>query len=134
MYYKSKTNNSLSAYYADIFMQYRLADFGNLRTGIFQQSYDANLSPGASWSAHASQLFSLDAAGGRVYSASNDGGVRVWTDEGEKLCNFPHTEGDIESLHVYGTNVFTGDEVGNVSCGYYFGSTSNINNNNIIIQ
>lgn len=81
-----------------------------------EQSYDAKLFPGASWSAHASHVFALDAAAGKVYSASNDGGVRVWSDQGEKLQDLAHSDGDIEALHVYGNNVFTGDEVGTVSC------------------
>ncbi|KOB78848.1 putative Polyadenylation factor subunit [Operophtera brumata] len=76
-------------------------------------SYDANLTPGTSWSAHAVQIFAIAAGGGKVYSSSNDGGVRVWTAEGQKITELPHNEVDIAALTISGTHVVSGDEDGN---------------------
>lgn len=80
--------------------------------------FDANLTSGASWSAHTVQLFALTAGCGYVYSSSNDGGIRVWTPKGEKVKELPPTGGDVGVLHIFGNNVYAGDEAGNVSfCG-----------------
>ncbi|XP_026329599.1 uncharacterized protein LOC113237383 [Hyposmocoma kahamanoa] len=76
--------------------------------------FDANLTSGASWSAHTVQLFALTAGCGYVYSSSNDGGIRVWTPKGEKVKELPPTGGDVGVLHIFGNNVYAGDEAGNV--------------------
>lgn len=73
------------------------------------------MSPGASWSAHAVQLFALAAGCGHVYSSSNDGGIRVWTPKGEKVKELPTTGGDVGIIHVFENYVYAGDETGNVS-------------------
>lgn len=85
-----------------------------MKTFLFQ-TFDANLTPGASWSAHVVQLFALAAGYGHVYSSSNDGGIRVWTPKGEKVKELPPTGGDVGILHIFGNNVYAGDEAGNVS-------------------
>lgn len=82
---------------------------------VYSQSYDANLNPGTSWPAHTVQIFALAAGGGKVYSSSNDGGVKVWTTEGQKITELPHNEVDIAAVTISGTDVITGDEDGNVS-------------------
>ncbi|KAI5633098.1 hypothetical protein NE865_14226 [Phthorimaea operculella] len=78
------------------------------------KSFDAKLSPGASWAAHSVQPFALAAGNGHVYSSSNDGGVKVWTPQGEKVAQMEASEGDIGILHVFGKQVCAGDEKGNV--------------------
>lgn len=60
------------------------------------------------------QLFALAASNGKVYSTSNDGGVRVWSSDGEKIAEFPASEADIGSVTVCDKHVYTGDELGNV--------------------
>ncbi|XP_045445488.1 uncharacterized protein LOC123653542 [Melitaea cinxia] len=77
-------------------------------------TFDANLSPGTSWTAHAVQPFAITASEGKVYSASNDGGVRVWTLNGDKIAEYSASEADIGSLSVSGKYVYTGDELGNI--------------------
>ncbi|XP_034840256.1 uncharacterized protein [Maniola hyperantus] len=88
-------------------------------------SFESNLSPGASWKAHDVQLFALSANDGKVYSASNDGGIRIWTSEGDKISELPAPDADIESIHVHGKYVYAGDEGGNI---YVF------ENNNLIAK
>ncbi|XP_049866886.1 uncharacterized protein LOC126367426 [Pectinophora gossypiella] len=80
--------------------------------------FDAKLTPGASWAAHSVQLFALAAGNGKVYSSSNDGGIRVWTQKGEKIKELPKSEGsegDTGILHVFGKELYAGDETGNVT-------------------
>ncbi|XP_068629628.1 uncharacterized protein [Battus philenor] len=77
-------------------------------------SFDKNLSPGASWSAHEMQLFALTAANGNLYSSSYDGGVRVWSSNGSKVAELPSTGGDIGALYVCENQLISGDEGGNV--------------------
>lgn len=50
-----------------------------------------------------------------MYSSSNDGGVRVWTAEGQKITELPHCGTDVAALTISGTYIITGDEGGNVS-------------------
>ncbi|CAG4981061.1 unnamed protein product [Parnassius apollo] len=77
-------------------------------------SFDKNLSPGVTWPAHETQVFALTASEGKVYSSSNDGGVRVWTSDSNKITELPSTGGDVGALYVYEQKLFTGDESGNV--------------------
>ncbi|CAH2259276.1 uncharacterized protein LOC120624689 [Pararge aegeria] len=77
-------------------------------------SFDSNLSPGASWTAHAVQLFALSANYGKVYSTSNDGGIRIWTSEGDKVSELPAPNADIESICLHEKYVYAGDEQGNI--------------------
>lgn len=80
------------------------------------QSYDANLTPATSWQAHAVQPFALTAGAGKVFSSSNDGGVKVWNAEGKKITQLTPSDMDISALTTLGTSVLlTGDEGGNVS-------------------
>ncbi|XP_013186487.1 uncharacterized protein LOC106131821 [Amyelois transitella] len=78
------------------------------------RSFDATLVPSASWSAHAVQIFALAAGNGNVLSASNDGGVRVWSTEGQKIADLPSAGPDVGVLRVYGKAIYAGDEGGNV--------------------
>lgn len=74
------------------------------------------MTPGVSWSAHAVQPFALAAGEGKVYSSSNDGGIRVWSAEGQKITELRTGDADVISLTFFGTDVvITGDEDGNVS-------------------
>lgn len=64
------------------------------------------------------QLFALAAGGGFVYSSSNDGGIRVWSGgsgSADKIAELPPTGGDVGTLHVFGKELYAGDETGNVS-------------------
>lgn len=79
------------------------------------KSYNADLSLFASWLAHSVQPFALAALGGFVYSASNDGGIKVWSSQGEKVKEFPPSDADVVSLHIFNKQLFAGDEVGTVS-------------------
>ncbi|OWR49495.1 uncharacterized protein LOC116767596 [Danaus plexippus] len=87
----------------------------------FINTYDEHLNPSSSWMAHGVQLFALAASEGKVYSASNDGGVRVWTSAGDKISELPPPDGDIGSLCVFGKLLYAGDELGNV---YVFEDTN----------
>lgn len=80
-----------------------------------KQSFDLNLSPGASWKAHEVQVFALTANDGKVYSSSNDGGIRIWTSEGQKVSELPAPDADVESINMHGKLLYAGDEAGNVS-------------------
>nr|XP_026495110.1 uncharacterized protein LOC113399982 [Vanessa tameamea] len=84
------------------------ADNGTILT------FDDNLTPGTSWTAHEVQLFALAANEDKVYSSSNDGGLKVWTSDGAKTMEFPASEGDIGSICVNGKHVYAGDELGNI--------------------
>lgn len=79
------------------------------------QRYDSNLTHEKSWSAHGVQIFALVADQSRVYSTSNDGGIRIWSTEGEKLKELPTTGADVGILRLYGKELYAGDEGGNVS-------------------
>lgn len=69
----------------------------------------------ASWQAHAVQAFALATGGNYVYSASNDGGIRVWSEKGDKIAELPSSGADVGTLHVFGNDVYAGDEAGSVS-------------------
>ncbi|CAH2086492.1 unnamed protein product [Euphydryas editha] len=77
-------------------------------------TFDANLLPGTSWTAHAVQPFAIAASEDKVYSTSNDGGLRVWTFNGDKITEYPASEADIGSISVSGKHVYAGDELGNI--------------------
>ncbi|XP_028041675.1 uncharacterized protein LOC114251559 [Bombyx mandarina] len=77
-------------------------------------SYSADLSSNTSWPAHSVQLFALAAGEGNIYSSSNDGCIRVWNSDGEKIKEFPLNGGDVGVLRVFGKQVFAGDEIGNI--------------------
>ncbi|XP_072943923.1 uncharacterized protein [Epargyreus clarus] len=78
------------------------------------ETFDEKLSPGPTWAAHGVQLFAIAAGDGRVYSSSNDGGVRVWTANGEKVAELKSTGADIGAIQVFANHVYAGDEDGNV--------------------
>lgn len=61
------------------------------------------------------QLFALAASNGKVYSSSNDGGVRIWTSDGEKIAELSASEADIGSITVCDKYLYAGDELGNVN-------------------
>ncbi|XP_023947482.2 uncharacterized protein LOC112052578 [Bicyclus anynana] len=92
-------------------------------------TFDSNLSPGASWTAHAVQLFALTASDGKLYSASNDGGIRIWTYDGQKISELPIPDADVESICTHGNYVYAGDELGNI---YVFENNSLIANYNVL--
>lgn len=103
-----------------LFITTRIKGWQNLFFQLFHdipflfQSYDKNLSSGADWTAHESQVFALSAANGFVYSSSYDGGVRVWSAKGDKIAELPPTGGDIGDLCVHENQLISGDESGNV--------------------
>ncbi|XP_063821748.1 uncharacterized protein LOC135071844 [Ostrinia nubilalis] len=79
------------------------------------KTFDANLTPGVAWSAHGVQVFAIAAQGGKVYTASNDGGIKVWSDQGNKVADLKTTgDGDICALRVFDKELYAGDEAGNV--------------------
>ncbi|CAH0406501.1 unnamed protein product [Chilo suppressalis] len=80
----------------------------------FVRTFDANLSPGVSWPAHGVQLFAIAAIHGKVYTSSNDAGIRVWSAEGEKQAELTTAEEDVGVLRVFDKCLYAGDESGNV--------------------
>ncbi|XP_041977188.1 uncharacterized protein LOC121731682 [Aricia agestis] len=78
-------------------------------------AFDNGLTPAVKWQAHEVQLFAISAGNGKVYSASNDGGVRIWNSSGEKIGELPALEGDIGSITVHDKYVYVGDEIGNIA-------------------
>ncbi|KAL0893892.1 hypothetical protein ABMA27_013992 [Loxostege sticticalis] len=78
------------------------------------KTFDANLAPGVSWTAHGVQLFAIAAHAGNVYTSSNDGGIRVWSSQGEKVAELKTADADIGALRVFGKELYAGDEAGNV--------------------
>ncbi|XP_026746782.1 uncharacterized protein LOC113508026 [Trichoplusia ni] len=81
----------------------------------FIRSFDANLTPKEAWSAHAVQPFALATSGANLYSSSNDGGIKVWSATGDKITELPATGADVGALHIFGDNVYAGDEAGNIA-------------------
>lgn len=92
------------------------------------QSYSADLSSNTSWPAHSVQLFALAAGEGNIYSSSNDGCIRVWKSDGEKIKEFPLNGGDVGVLRVFGKQVFAGDEIGNVGIYHIIIQSNNLEN------
>ncbi|XP_050664509.1 uncharacterized protein LOC126965089 [Leptidea sinapis] len=80
----------------------------------FIASFNPDLSPATKWAAHEVQIFALAANDSSVFSASNDGNIRVWNTNGEKIKEIPTSGSDIESLFIHGKNLYSGDEAGNV--------------------
>ncbi|XP_059054332.1 uncharacterized protein LOC131848472 [Achroia grisella] len=78
------------------------------------KSFNADLTPAASWTAHTVQPFALAAHNDNVYSSSNDGGIRVWSADGEKIIELRTADADVGVLHVFDEGVYAGDESGNV--------------------
>ncbi|XP_075969580.1 uncharacterized protein LOC142972384 [Anticarsia gemmatalis] len=78
------------------------------------KSFAADLTPKDSWAAHAVQPFALATGNGYLYSSSNDGGIRVWSPSGQKITELQSTGADVGTLQVFGTNVYAGDEDGNI--------------------
>ncbi|CAG9783737.1 unnamed protein product [Diatraea saccharalis] len=78
------------------------------------KTFDANLSPGVSWSAHSVQLFAIAAQHGKVYTSSNDAGIRVWSADGVKEAELPNAGSDVGVLRVFDKELYVGDEGGNV--------------------
>ncbi|XP_053625626.1 uncharacterized protein LOC128683738 [Plodia interpunctella] len=78
------------------------------------KSFDQDLNLVSSWPAHAVQIFAVAAGNGSVYSASNDGGVRVWSADGQKIVELTTAGPDVGVLRVFGKAVYVGDEGGNV--------------------
>lgn len=66
------------------------------------------------------QPFALAAGGGRVYSASNDGGVRVWGEDGSKVTELTIAGPDVGTLRIFGGELYAGDEGGNVRACFGF--------------
>ncbi|XP_026758065.2 uncharacterized protein LOC113517560 [Galleria mellonella] len=78
------------------------------------KSFNADLSPAVAWAAHGVQIFAIAAHNGNVYSSSNDGGIRVWSAEGEKITELQAADADIGTLRVFDNGLYAGDENGNV--------------------
>ncbi|KAL4710704.1 hypothetical protein ACJJTC_004349 [Scirpophaga incertulas] len=78
------------------------------------KTFDANLSPGLSWSAHGVQLFAIAVGQSKVYTASNDGGIRVWSTQGQKEAELKTADDDISVLRIFDKTLYAGDVVGNV--------------------
>ncbi|KAH9630721.1 hypothetical protein HF086_004012 [Spodoptera exigua] len=78
------------------------------------KTFEANLTPKESWTAHAVQPFALATDGDTLYSSSNDGGIRVWSMKGDQITELPSSGADVGALHVFDRQLYAGDEDGNV--------------------
>ncbi|XP_045491268.1 uncharacterized protein LOC123691084 [Colias croceus] len=76
---------------------------------------NADLSASAKWLAHDVQLFAIAASDKHVYSTSNDGTIRVWTFNGDKVVEIATVGTDIGALYILnGKQLYAGDEGGNI--------------------
>ncbi|XP_038215710.1 uncharacterized protein LOC119835126 [Zerene cesonia] len=76
---------------------------------------NADLSPSAKWLAHDVQLFAIAASDKHVYSTSNDGTIRVWTFNGDKVVEIATVGTDIGALYILNDKqLYAGDEGGNI--------------------